>query len=109
MQQLIELVVRHHEASKWCEEALLQAEREKQRWTLRRRICGRLAIVASLPLGYLVIVDLGLESLSVKVILGLWALAMVAIFACSTVIAHAEGRIAGLPTRSDRQRLFPID
>lgn len=109
MRQLIELVARHYEASKWSEEARLQAERERRRWSWRRRICGRLAIVASLPLGYLVIVDLGLESPSVKVIFGLWALTLFAIFACSTVIAHAEGRIAGLPTRTDRQRVYPID
>jgi hypothetical protein len=31
------------------------------------------------------------------------------IFVCATAVAHAQGRIAGLPPRAGRQRLYPVD
>lgn len=92
----------------WSGEAL-SAERQAGRWSRRLRICERLAIAASFPLAYLATAGLGIRSAVVQVVVGLWGLTLLSTFICSTAIAHAEGRVAGIPPRTGRRRLYPIE
>ena len=108
MLHLMTPAVRDGEEPDWSGEAL-SAERQAERWTRRLRICERLAIAASFPLAYLAIAGLGLRSAVVQVAVGLWGLTLLLTFICSTAIAHADGRVAGLPPRTGRRRLYPIE
>jgi hypothetical protein len=105
----IEVMGRDRLPEAWTGEALLAAERGAERWTRQRRICERLSIAASVPLACLMIARLGFEGAIVQIALGLWSLALLSIFVCTTAVAHAQGRIAGLPPRAGRQRLYPVD
>ena len=93
----------------WSGGTLLAVERSAERWTRRRRMCGRLLIAAGFPMAYLVVARVGLEAPLVQIVLGLWALALLACFVCATAIAHAEGRLSALPPRAGRRRLFSTD
>lgn len=108
MLHLIRPAERDREQPDWSGEAL-SAERQRGRWTRRLRICERLTIAASFPLAYLAIAGLGIQSAAVKAIVGLWGLTLLSTFICSTALAHAEGRVAGLPPRTGRRRLYPIE
>jgi hypothetical protein len=106
MMHLIKPAVRAREEPDWSEEAL-SAEMQVGRWTRRLRISERLAMVASFPLAYLAVAGPGIRSAVVQAIVSLWGLTLLSTFICSTVIAHAEGRVAGLPRLTGPRRLPP--
>jgi hypothetical protein len=108
MLHLMRPAARDHAEADWSGETL-SAARQVERWSRRLRICERLAIAASFPLAYLAIAGPGFRSAVVQVIVGLWGLTLLSIFICSTAIAHADGRVAGLPPRTGRRRLYPIE
>jgi len=105
----IEATERDCVSEAWAGEVLRAAEQSSERWGRRRRVCGRLAIAASVPLAGVVIARLGFEGAIVQVVLGLWSLTLLSIFVCTTAVAHAQGRMAGVPPGAGRRRLHPVE
>jgi hypothetical protein len=70
--------------------AVLSAERLSENWTARRILFGRIVIVLSLPMGYLLFRGLGVDYPETRFVLVLWMLAL----ACSlgSVLAGARAQ-----------------
>jgi hypothetical protein len=79
--------------------AFLVAERRAEVWTSRRTLFGRIVVGLSVPMGLFVYQGANLRSLSVRLVLTGWILALASLIACAAGAAIAAREVEGVLKR----------
>ena len=94
--------------------AVFGAEQKCQSWTARRILFGRIVIFLSLPMAYLLLRGVGINSAESRFVLALWILALACLLGSSVAGWRAErlvqASLGGRTNDHDRRlkRLLPL-
>lgn len=73
--------------------AVFNAEEQFESWTAGRTLFGRIVIFLSMPMAYLLLKGVGINSFESRFVLALWILALACLLVCSVAGWRAERRV----------------
>ena len=85
--------------------ALLRAESVAETWLARRRMCGRLVILLSAPMAYLILRGLRVDHAGARAILALWIVMLTGLIGCTVAAMRARRRVHALLGEAGGRRL----
>ena len=88
---------------------LINAQFGAERWQRRLQACGRLIVILSIPMAYLLHLGLSPSANSVRFVLAVWLLLLLLSFICAEAVARARRRVEQLMSRSGARRIGSID
>ena len=89
--------------------AVLSAEQRAEEWIARSTLSGRLCVLFSVPMAYLFVRGAGTASFGARLVLSLWAVALVAFIGCAAAAVRAQRIVDALLKRASGQRINTDD